>query len=55
MIHFDKLGWACEPRIQVRHFPHLQVGTLGAVHGIIVHQTAAPTAAATFAVRHRES
>ena len=47
MIVFDKEGWAADPRITVRRFPHLKVGLLSAIHGIIVHQTAAPTVAAT--------
>lgn len=47
LIVFDKEGWAADPRITIRKFPHLKVGLLSVIRGIIVHQTAAPTAAAT--------
>lgn len=47
MLLFDKAGWASDARITVRKFPHLKVGLMTVIKGIIVHQTAAPTAAAT--------
>ena len=49
MIMFDPQGWAVNGRIKVEHYAGLQHGKIAAVHGIIVHQTGAATAASTLA------
>ncbi len=49
MTLFDPQGWAVSNRIKIDRYSSLRHGTLGVVHGIIVHQTGGSTAASTLA------
>lgn len=48
MSSIDQDGMLVDPRVQWQRFAHIEHGTLDAVHGIVVHQTDAPSAQATF-------
>lgn len=49
MTLFDPQGWAVSDRIRIDRYPGLRHGSMTIVHGIIVHQTGAATAASTLA------
>ncbi|MDG3442548.1 peptidoglycan recognition protein family protein [Nitrospirillum amazonense] len=44
----DADGWAVDPKVTRKPFPNLNHGKMAVINGIIVHQTASPTAEATF-------
>lgn len=48
MLYIDEDGFVDAERIVVKIFSTIERGTLGAVNGIIVHQTASATASSTF-------
>ena len=47
MLNLDADGWVVNSRVQVLRRPNLRHGSMVLVHGIIVHQTGAPTAQST--------
>lgn len=49
MTLFDPQGWAVSDRIKLDRYPGLKHGLMTTVHGIIVHETGAATAASTLA------
>ncbi|WP_211115407.1 peptidoglycan recognition protein family protein [Nitrospirillum amazonense] len=44
----DAEGWVVDPKVTRKPFPNLNHGKMTVISGIIVHQTASPTAEATF-------
>ena len=47
-LYVSNLGYVDHVRIHNKIFPNLEHGTMSTVHGIVVHQTDARTAASTF-------
>ncbi len=48
MLYITRNGHVDAERVQVKIFANIERGTLGAVNGIVVHQTGGSTAASTF-------
>ncbi|WP_145729844.1 peptidoglycan recognition protein family protein [Nitrospirillum pindoramense] len=44
----DDDGWVIDPRVKKTPFFNLKHGLISVIHGIIVHQTASPSAQSTF-------
>lgn len=47
-LYIDRIGIVDAERIKVKIFPLIERGKLGAVNGIVVHQTSSPTAQSAF-------
>lgn len=47
-LYITKAGHVYADRVEVNIFPEIERGRMDAVNGIVVHQTGAPTAQATF-------
>jgi len=48
MASIDNDGMLIDPRVQLQRYSHIEHGALDTVHGIVIHQTDAPSAQATF-------